>query len=135
MALLCCADLDTEAGLAWLAGPAGAPVSFNIRSLDYFGLSAAETSGWQWQWAVHPADLPTLRRAMHAAWGCGEVCSGRFRLRRGDGAYRWHIGSMTPVCDERGRQAGWLATCDLVESRFAIARTASTHPVNAVAGG
>jgi PAS domain S-box-containing protein len=51
-----------------------------------------ETSlGTQWSEAVHPDDRSeALRRLAHAN-GAGELCEIEYRLRRHDGAYRWHL--------------------------------------------
>src|SRR2546423_665311 len=95
-------------GMVWLTGPGGEPRFFNRRCLDYFGLGEGDTAGWHWQWAVHPADLVILRRAWTKALRSGEPCDAKFRLRRTDGAYRWHLGSLSPLRDDQGQVTGWM---------------------------
>jgi PAS domain S-box-containing protein len=97
--------------LAWASGPGGEPEYFNVPCLVYFGLNPEEAAGWQWQWAVHPGDLPLVRRAWSRALRTGETCCAKFRLRRVDGVYRWHLFSSIPLC-ENARVLGWLSTCD-----------------------
>jgi PAS domain S-box-containing protein len=66
---------------------------------------------------LHPEDrervLPAWRRTMSA----GERLDIELRLRRADGAYRWHIGSMVPQRDERGVLMGWILTATDIENQ------------------
>jgi PAS domain S-box-containing protein len=52
--------IDTIPGLVWSALPDGFMEYLNQRWIDYIGLTLEEASGWGWQTAIHPDDLPAL---------------------------------------------------------------------------
>lgn len=108
--------------LAWLTGPAGDPEYCNRRSLDYFGLAGYEATSWHWLWMVYPVDLPRVRRAWRTAIETGTPFLARYRLRRADGAYRWHVGRALPLHDHGGRITGWHFTTSAVETEALTVR-------------
>ncbi|MGR4065286.1 MAG: SpoIIE family protein phosphatase [Vulcanimicrobiaceae bacterium] len=58
----------------------------------YTGLTAESGYGRGWLTAVHPADASSAAANWDGALGSGEGFASEFRLRRADGAYRWHVG-------------------------------------------
>lgn len=123
-------DISTEAiervdkmpRLAWILDPSGACEHFNVRCLEYYGIAPREATGWCWQWAVHPADLPQVRRAWQHSLQTRQPFEARCRLRRADGIYQWHFGHALPWYDRQGRFAGWIMTgtnVDALERRLA----------------
>ena len=82
------AMLDALPIVASLQGPDGEAEFINRRLLDYLGVPPAkDLAGWLG--VAHPDDraafLAARKRAL--AEGAGEV---KIRIRRGDGAWRWH---------------------------------------------
>ncbi|MDR7037691.1 signal transduction histidine kinase/FixJ family two-component response regulator/HPt (histidine-containing phosphotransfer) domain-containing protein [Methylobacterium sp. BE186] len=73
----------------------------------------------------HPEDASAMEASWRRAVTTGEGFSGQWRLRRHDGAYRWHKLAMTPVHHpgEEGGAVEWLGTAldidDIVTARIA----------------
>jgi PAS domain S-box-containing protein len=109
--------IDTIPGLVWTARPDGHIDFLNQRWLEYTGLSLDVASGWGWQAAIHPEDLPGLAgywRSMLAAGTAGETES---RLRRHDGEYRWFLFRGVPLYDEDGELLKWYGQTTDIEDR------------------
>ena len=109
--------IDTIPGLVWTALPDGHIDFLNRRWLEYTGLTLEEASGWGWQVAVAPDDLPRLReywRSVLAAGTPGEI---EARLRRHDGVDRWFLFRAVPQYDERGVLIKWYGQTTDIEGR------------------
>src|SRR5689334_12885721 len=91
--------------LVWVARPDGATEYWNGRYREYTGASLPEVLGSGWQRVIHPDDLPPTLRAWNHSLRTGEPCYIEQRIRRADGAYRWHGTRAVPLRDERGRIA------------------------------
>ncbi len=106
----------------WTARADGALDFFNRRCLDYTGIDNRGLEGWGWKSVVHPDDwdrcLATWTRSLQS----GERYDIEYRLRRADGAYRWHHGSAAPMCDADGRPQRWFGTCTDIEGEVRGAR-------------
>src|SRR3954468_22196045 len=102
---------ETVPHLIWTARADGALDFFNRRCHEYTGLDLASLQGWGWKSVVHPDDwersLATWTRALQS----GERYEIEYRLRRADGAYRWHHGSAVSMRDAGGRPQRWFGTC------------------------
>jgi PAS domain S-box-containing protein len=105
--------------LVWVARPDGAAEYWNGRFRQYTGVSLTEVLGYDWQRVIHPDDLPATLRAWDLSLGSGEPHYCEHRIRRADGAYRWHATRAVPLRDERGRIVRWLGTCTDIEERKA----------------
>lgn len=106
---------ETMPHIVWTARPDGERTYYNRRWFDYTGLSVKETQGPGWQSALHPDDCQaTIGHWAHAVQtgGSYEVS---FRLRRGDGMYRWQVGRAAPLTTENGETAMWVGTITDVE--------------------
>src|SRR5262249_2173761 len=119
--------LHTIPVLAFRTLADGANEFVNQRWQEYTGLSQHETSGWGWQVAVHPDDLPAVLgrwRSLISSREAGEV---EGRLRRSDGVYRWFLIRVDPLLDESGNVVRWYGTCTDIDDlkRAQAAATAS----------
>src|SRR6516162_745211 len=75
--------------LVWVTGPDGRPRYINRRCQAYTGLSVEAAGAGDWQRLVHPDDLRPVQQEWLKAQQTGEFRA-EYRLRRADGAYRWH---------------------------------------------
>src|SRR5439155_2158410 len=84
----------------WTANADGNIDYVNGKWLEYGGMSAAETLAGGWAAALHPEDVARGTARWEAARAAGRGYDIEYRLRRADGAYRWHL---TRVCPVKGR--------------------------------
>ncbi len=103
--------------IIWSAEPDGRKTYFNMRWLDYTGLSAQQSMGWGWEQAIHPEDLRAERTAWEKAIETGTYMEVEARVRRADGAWRWHLMRAVAVRDEEGHIANWFGTCTDIHER------------------
>jgi len=113
---------ETVPLMAWTANAEGGLDFVNQRVLEYAGVDLQRLEGWGWKTIVHPDDwercLATWTRALQA----GERSENEMRLRRADGAYRWHHGSGVPLRGPDGRVARWFGICTDIEDQFRSAQ-------------
>src|SRR6476660_1783553 len=60
-----------------------------------------------WETFLHPADFPETAKAFYQAIQTGTSYEAVHRLRRSDGAYRWHYARGEPLHDREGRIGQW----------------------------
>ncbi len=104
----------------WTALPNGTLDHVNERVVEYFGRSREQIVGEGWLEVLHPEDVAdTVARWTHALT-TGQPYEVEFRLRRSDGAYRWHLGRALPLRDANGAIAKWFGTnTDITERKLA----------------
>src|SRR5216683_7662853 len=95
--------IDTIPTLAWCNLPDGPNEFLNKRWHEYTGLSHEESTGWGWQAAFHPEDVPPMMKKWRELLASGESGEIEARLRRHDGVYRWFLIRVEPFRDERGQ--------------------------------
>ncbi len=91
----------------WTTGPDGTATFYNQVMRDYhgtLGMGLDDRFG-----AVHPDDLRRAKPLRDTAYEAETPFEADVRLRRHDGAYRWHRVAMVPL--KRGAELlGWLGT-------------------------
>ena len=95
--------------------PAGEPIFFNKRLIDFFGLGELadlDKPGMSRlaaaiQTLVHPDDANRLLETARHSFASGEPFSMRYRMRRADGVYRWVDGRGEPLRDQTGAILQW----------------------------
>src|ERR1700686_3804929 len=102
--------IDTIPTLAWCNTPEGPNEFLNKRWHEYTGCSHEESTGWGWQNAFHPEDVPPLMKKWQELLASGEPGEIEARLRRHDGVYRWFLIRVEPFRDEHGRLLKWYGT-------------------------
>jgi formate hydrogenlyase transcriptional activator len=102
--------IDTIPTLAWCNSPEGPNEFLNKRWHEYTGRSHEESTGWGWQAAFHPEDVPPLMKKWRELLASGEPGEIEARLRRHDGVYRWFLIRVEPFRDEHGRLLKWYGT-------------------------
>jgi PAS domain S-box-containing protein len=100
--------VDALPGLIWTARPNGHFDFFNRRWREYTGLSLQEASGWGWQTAIHPEDLPKLVERWESVHSSGKPGEMEARLRRFDGEYRWFLIAGSPMRANRDRSSNGM---------------------------
>ena len=101
----------------WASPPDGQLNWFNDRVYEYSGAAQGALDGDGWAQLVHPEDLPQAAALWGAALASGETYQTEFRLRRVDGAYRWHLGRALPIRDADGRITRWIGTNTDIEEQ------------------
>ena len=102
--------IDTIPTLAWCNSPDGPNEFLNKRWHEYTGRSHEESTGWGWQAAFHPEDVPPMMKKWRTLLASGEPGEIEARLRRHDGVYRWFLIRVEPFRDERGQLLRWYGT-------------------------
>jgi PAS domain S-box-containing protein len=103
--------------MVWICKPDGTLDYMNPHGLTYFGTRLRDAV------AVFPSgplshadDRERSRIAWQQALQSQEPLSIETRLRRADGAFRWHLVRAEPMRDETGRVLKWLGTSTNVHS-------------------
>ena len=99
--------IETVPGLLWSNGPDGEPTHVSQSMLDYCGMRFEDFKHRGWEAFVHPADFPETAKAFYRAFQTGTSYEGVMRLRRADGAFRWHHARCEPLRDRHGRIIQW----------------------------
>ncbi len=94
----------------WTAGPDGALDFVNGRVTEYFATPSAQILGAGWLQVIHPDDVPLAVERWTNALKTGEVYEIEFRLRRADGAYRWHLARAEALRGTGGAILRWFGT-------------------------
>jgi PAS domain S-box-containing protein len=106
----------------WTAGPDGGLDWFNRRVCIYSGMPEKDLLGAGWLTMVHPDDVPPSVARWTAALASGEVYETQFRLRRADGAWRWHLARAVPLRGDAGTIARWVGTNTDIDDQKATAQ-------------
>ena len=112
----------------WTAQPDGLLDWFNAQVYAYSGAVGGALDGAGWASLVHPDDLANAGERWAQALATEQPYETEFRLRRADGAYRWHLGRASPIRGIDGTVARWVGTnTDIEEQRSAQAALAATN--------
>jgi PAS domain S-box-containing protein len=103
--------------IVWMAAPDGSTKSFNRMGADYVGLSPGANTGWKWIALVHPDDAERVQRCWENAVHTSTPHDLEYRIRRADGAYRWHAVRGQPLWDGDGRVRKWIGTATDIDDR------------------
>ena len=107
----------------WAAKPDGRLDWLNQRVLDYSGEPSERLEGHGWASMVHADEIAAARASWFASLSSGQVYQTEFRLRRNDGAYRWHIGRAVPIRAPDGAIVRWIGTNTDIEEQKAVVQS------------
>jgi two-component system, cell cycle sensor histidine kinase and response regulator CckA len=107
--------------IVWTARPDGSIDYLNRRAAEYSGLETESLTGRKCARAVHPDDRPHVEAVWGEALRSGMPCEFEFRLRRADGAYRWHVGRQVAIRNDAGAISRWFGTCTDIHDQKMIA--------------
>lgn len=104
----------------WTAKPSGDLDWFNDQVYAYSDVARGKLDGAAWTDLVHPDDVLGASAAWLEAIESASPYKTEFRLRRFDGAYRWHLARATPIIDDAGQLIYWVGTnTDIEEQKTA----------------
>ncbi|UKJ78058.1 ATP-binding protein [Azospirillum brasilense] len=102
--------------MMWVNRPDGAREFYNAAWRAYTGRGMEQDERWS---HIHPADHPMMRSVRERAIAAGESYGFDLRMRRHDGAYRWHVCQINPM-RQNGQVIAWVGTAvDVHDSRMA----------------
>lgn len=101
---------DAIPHIVWTHNKDGVAQYFNRRWTEYTGLDLAETLRVGAESLVHPDDREGVVRVFGEARSSGKAAEAWYRLRRRDGAYRWHRASIVPLVEGADGVAAWIGT-------------------------
>jgi PAS domain S-box-containing protein len=97
--------------LVWVCRPDGTLDYLNRQGLEFFGPQLRDAScPFPSGPGVHPEDEARALAVWANATRSGEPLQLEARLRRFDGAFRWHISRAQPVRDSQGNIVKWMGT-------------------------
>jgi PAS domain S-box-containing protein len=106
---------DTMPQIVWSATPDGVQDYFNARWHEYTGLPIGSINPHITMAVIHPGELSDVAAAWCAALASGSPFQFECRLRRRDGAYRWHLTRVSPDRDGNGGVRKWYGACTDIE--------------------
>ena len=83
---------------------------FNRQWMDFTGLSFEQIKDWGWTQFVHPDDLEQNLTSWRHSLQTGEPYLSQHRIRRADGAYRWHLTRAHSMHDAQGAVSMWIGS-------------------------
>lgn len=106
----------------WTAPTDGRLDWFNQRVYEYSGAREGELDGEGWASIIHPDDIPSVVERWAAALAERVEYEVEFRIRRHDGAYRWHLVRAVPIRNEHGEVARWIGSNTDIEEQKTTAQ-------------
>jgi len=110
--------------MIWRANTTGECDYFNDRWLLFRGRTMEQETGNQWADGVHPDDLDGCLQTYLGSFGRHETFEMHYRLKRGDGQYRWIFDRGVPFYDDEGEFRGYIGSCIDVTDRIEAQRAA-----------
>ncbi|MFP2911082.1 PAS domain-containing protein [Pyxidicoccus sp. 3LFB2] len=109
--------------MVWTSSANGETRYFNPAWHAFTGLPATQLGAEAWGAVLHPDELDRVRASWAQVKATGTPFSLEVRLRRADGAWRWHQLQSTPVKNTDGSVRFWLGTAiDVHEQQMARSR-------------
>lgn len=96
----------------------GARDYISDRFYDYTGAAAGSAKGFGWLEYVHPDDKESAMAHWLQCVESGAKYEAEYRMRSGDGVYRWFRARALPIRDDEGKIVKWYGTCsDIHDSK------------------
>jgi PAS domain S-box-containing protein len=108
---------DSAPVLIWLAETGKGFTWFNQQWLTFTGRDLLQELGEGWFDNVHPEDAARCRHLFNIGRERQAAFQLDFRLRRGDGVYRWVLTHAVPRFGQEGEYLGHIGTCVDITNR------------------
>lgn len=108
---------DAIPHMVWRATKEGSIDYYNELWCKYTGMDLEESMGTGWQKAINPHDLKVLLNTWGNSVQMSESFETESRIRRADGAFRWHLIKAVAEKDSEGNIIAWLGTCTDIQDR------------------
>lgn len=119
---------DMMPQIVLVLSPAGEFEFGNQRLFEYTGMTLEEASGLGWFTAVNIEDRPRTEELWIRASQTATPFEVECRIRRANGAMRWHLVRAIPMKDEQGQVLKWFGTCtDIHDQKTAEERLLDTN--------
>ncbi|MPQ55367.1 PAS domain S-box protein [Duganella sp. FT27W] len=105
----------------WSADADGSLNWFNEQVYRYSGTQPGQLTGDAWTVIVHADDSEKVAAAWRASVATAQNFEVEYRIRRADGAWRWHIVRAMPIIDDNGVVQRWVGTSTDIEDQKATA--------------
>ncbi|AWN54310.1 PAS domain S-box protein [Methylobacterium sp. 17Sr1-1] len=104
--------------ILWWCDAEGNNTAINHRWRSYTGQDRAALQNDGWLDAIHPDDVEATRAAFAHAYATGTPVERQQRIRRTDGAHRWHLVRQVPIRGLDGAITHWFgAAIDIQDLR------------------
>ena len=111
---------DTTPSMVWMCDERGEITYLNERRIAFTGPDPKGGYGDTWAAFVHPDDLKNVLDTASRALKDHQPFSREYRLRRGDGAYRWIFDVASPRVNGDGSFAGFIGSAiDTTDQKLA----------------
>jgi len=110
--------------VVWSAEPDGRIDYQTHRMHEYAGVTAQDLADDGWLEVIHPDDLPGTNQAWSASIATGEPYRVEFRIRRHDGAWRWHLTQAEPFRNRDGIIIKWYGSSIDIHEQVELKREA-----------
>jgi PAS domain S-box-containing protein len=109
--------LDFTPQLSGIFGPNLERLHVNRPALDYLGTTLDEWRQRRIGAEIHPEDSEGIKVVVDRASSSRSAYELEYRVRKGDGTYRWFLARYNPVCDDKGQVRRWYVACTDIEDR------------------
>jgi PAS domain S-box-containing protein len=113
--------------IVWSATREGVQDYFNARWYEYTGIPIGSLDGGITAAAIHQDDLAYVSDVWRETLASGSPGQFECRLRRRDGAHRWHLTRLNPERDAAGTLTKWYGACtdieDIVQARQVLQKS------------
>jgi PAS domain S-box-containing protein len=96
--------------LMWASDADGTAVYVNSRWKEFTASEPDQFLNMKWMEVLHPDDVSRALATRESGIEAGEPYEIECRLRRADGAYRWHLARVVPLKDDNGSVLQWFGT-------------------------
>jgi PAS domain S-box-containing protein len=110
----------------WTAPADGQLDWFNERVYEYSGARPGELDGDGWGAIIHPDDMAVVAQRWRESIATGALYEVEFRIRRHDGAWRWHLARAVPMHDPDGKVIRWIGSNTDIEEQKSTAQALVT---------
>ena len=110
----------------WTAPADGQLDWFNERVYEYSGARAGTLDGDGWAAIIHPDDMAVVTQRWRDSIAAGARYEVEFRIRRHDGAWRWHLVRAVPMRDQDGKVSRWIGSNTDIEEQKSTAQALVT---------